>query len=489
MSSSINPTPTGSLTSPTTRPTRRRFLQQMAVTGLVFGSGGVLTSCATAGGGDDGGDDGANEGEVSEDNPLGVPAEAPLEVYIFNGGFTDAYATETHQPMYAETYPDAEIDHSATEDIGGELQSRFVAGDPPDVVNNSGDGQIDPGQLVSSEQVMDLTELFDAPSWDDPEVPVRDTLLPGTVESGTFGDAPYQLNYAFTVYGLWYDQALFDEHGWTAPTTWDEMLELCAEIQSAGIAPWTYQGQHPRYMSWPLLTMAAKLGGSEVITAIDNLEEGAWGHDAVREAAAALASLNEQGYILEGTAGMDHVQAQTAWCEGQAAFVPCGSWLESEQADVIPEGFQMTFLAEPMLSADGAMSPETIRAAPGEPFVVPADANNPQGGLEYLRIMLSQDGARGFTEQTSSLTAVAGAADDVELPPGLASAQAGLDAAGDDVVNWLYPTWYRSLENPAIDTMMGDLLTNRISVDEWVEGCEAEAAAVRDDDSVTKYTR
>lgn len=109
--------------------------------------------------------------------------------------------------------------------------------------------------------------------------------------------------------------------------------------------------------------------------------------------------------------------------------------------------------------------------------------------LALVRIMLSKEGAKGFTEKVSSLTVVQGASDGVELPAGLTSARAALTTAGDNVVSWMYNTWYGKMWNPGINTQLGDLLTARKTVDEFCAGMEAEAKAVRDDDSITKYTR
>lgn len=464
---------------------RRKFLRGALATGaLALPGTGLLAGCATSGGGQE-----QTEGEKTADNPLGVPTDQQLEIYIFNGGFGDEYAKEIHEPMYKEKYPDAKILHKSEVDIQGALQSRFVAGNPPDFVNDSGDGQIPLGQLVSDNALYDLTDLYDAPSWDNPNTKVRDTLVPGAIEQGTFGDKPFVMNMALTVYGTWYNKALFDERGWTVPKTWEEMTALCAEIKGAGIAPWTYQGIHARYMLWPLMSMAAKLAGAEVLTDIDNLKEGAWEHEAIKEAANALLGLRQNGYILEGTEGMDHIQSQNQWSAGKAAFIPCGSWLENEQKDVTPEGFQVTMMPDPLLSSDSTMPLETVYAAAGEPYIVPAQAKNPRGGLEYMRIMLSQEGAKGFSEMVSSLTVVKGASDGVKLPTGLESAKNALDAAGENVVNWLWPTWYGKMWNPGINAVIGDLMTARISVDEFSANCEAEAKKVRDDDSITKYTR
>ncbi len=464
---------------------RRNFLRGALATGaLVLPGSGFLAGCATSGGGQE-----QTEGEKTADNPLGVPTDQPLEIYIFNGGFGDKYATGIHEPMYKKKYPDATVNHKAEVDIAGALQSRFVGGNPPDFVNDSGDGQIPLGQLVSDDQLYDLTDLFEAPSWDDPGKKVRDTLVPTAIQQGTFGDKPFVLHMALTVFGLWYNKTLFDEKGWAPPKTWAEMTELSKDIKAANIAPWAYQGVHARYMTWPLLTMAAKLAGPDVLKGIDNLEKGAWQHEAIKESAAALAGLRSAGYYLSGTEGMDHIQSQNAWSEGKAAFIPCGSWLESEQKDVTPEGFEFAFTPEPLLSDDSAMPFETIYASPGEPYIVPKQAKNPRGGLEYMRIMLSNEGAKGFTKETSSLTVVNGSADGVELPPGLTSAKTALDAAGDDVVSWMYQTWYAKMWNPGINAHIGDLLAGRQSVDEFTAACEAEAQKVRDDDSITKYTR
>jgi N-acetylglucosamine transport system substrate-binding protein len=464
---------------------RRKFLRGALATGaLALPGTGFLAGCATSGGGQE-----ATQGTASEKNPLGVPEDQPLEIYIFNGGFGDAYATEVHEPMYKKAYPKATIDHHAEVDIAGALQPRFVAGDPPDFVNNSGTGQIPLGQLASDKQLYDLTELYDAPSWDDPSKKVKDTLVAGTYEQAFFGDKPYILQMALTVYGIWYNKALFDQHGWEAPATWEDMLALCEDMKAAGVAPWTYPGVHARYMSWPLITMAAKLGGPGIVEAIDNLEEGAWDNEAVKESANALQGLKTKGYILEGTEGMDHTQAQGQWSAGKAAFVPCGSWLENEQKDVTPDGFEFAVMAEPLLSKDAKMPKEALRAQAGEPYIVPAQAKNPRGGMEYMRIMMSKEGAKGFTEKVSSLSSVQGSSDGVTLPPGLTSAQKALSAAGDNVLYWMYQNWYGKMFNPGINTVVGDLMAGRTTVDQFVVAAEAEAKKVRDDDTITKYKR
>nr|BFE73823.1 hypothetical protein GCM10020092_071240 [Actinoplanes digitatis] len=202
--------------------------------GLLNGAAGVAAAGTLAGcamGGDDDTESDA-KGEVSAANPLGVKEDAPLEVVIFNGGFGEEYA-KAHEAMYQERYPKAEIKHSSTQKIAETLQPRFVAGDPPDVVNNSGGSQIDFNGLVSQGALTDLGELLDAPSLDDPAKKVRDTLLPGIVDVGSYDGKFLSLNYAYSAYGVWYSRKLFESKGWQYPKTWDEMIALCKKIKAA----------------------------------------------------------------------------------------------------------------------------------------------------------------------------------------------------------------------------------------------------------------
>ncbi|MEV1333565.1 N-acetylglucosamine/diacetylchitobiose ABC transporter substrate-binding protein [Micromonospora costi] len=467
---------------------RRDILRRTAAAGLLATpAAGLLAGCATGGGGD--GDKGETyKGTKSEQNPLGVKEDAPLEVVIFNGGFGEDYA-KAHEAMYQEKYPKAEIKHSATQEINKTLQPRFVDGTPPDVVNNSGAGQIDFNGLVSQNAIADLRELLDAPSLDVPGKTVRDTLLPGAVEVGSYDGTFLVLNYTYTAYGIWHSTKLFGERGWQYAKTWDEHIALCRQIKAAGIAPWTYAGKHPRYMSWPLIATAIKLGGPSVATAIDNLEPNAWKSDAMKAAADAWYQIVKDKYILDGSPGLDHIQSQTAWCQGKAAFISCGSWLENEQKKVTPEGFNMTIQPTPSLGSGDKLPFEALRGTAGEPFMVPAKAKNLAGGLEYFRVMLSKKGAQDFTRKVSSLTVVAGSTEGVELPFGLDTVVKALDASGSNGFNWVYNNYYRKLERELVDAACGEFFSGRTSPAEFLDQCQKGADSIAQDSSIKKYKR
>jgi N-acetylglucosamine transport system substrate-binding protein len=464
---------------------RRQFLQRLAAAGLLAVPGAsLLSSCATGGGGPST----AVQGAVSAQNPLGVAADAPLDVVIFNGGYGEDYA-KVHEQLYKDRYPQSTIKHTATTQIGPEMQPRFVAGNPPDVLDDTGAQKIEYAVLVNDNQVADLGQLLDAPSYDDPNVKVRDTLLPGVIEQGTFGNKFVALNYVYETYAVWYSKPLFEQHGWQVPTTWDEMMALSEQIKAAGISPFAYGGTNAAdYVLDLNLGSAIKQGGIDVVTKIDNLEPGSWKQDTVVAATQRVEEMVRKGYFMPGSEALKHTEAQTSWVQGKAAFYVSGSWLENEMKGISPADFAMTMAPVPVLDSSSSMPVEALRTQPAEAFLVPARAKNVNGGMEYLRIMLSKQGASKFAELTASVPGVKGATDGIQKTPALESLSAGLAAAGTNVFSWQFRTWYASYSTLLI-TEMGNLLAGRTDANGFLSAMQTETDRLAADASVTKYSR
>ncbi|MEV6981799.1 N-acetylglucosamine/diacetylchitobiose ABC transporter substrate-binding protein [Sphaerisporangium sp. NPDC051017] len=465
---------------------RRELLRSAAVTGLLLP--GALAACASPGGGGSRTPAPAATGATSAANPLGIAETSPLEVVIFDGGFGDAYAKNIHEPLFAAKHPSARIRHSATKEIAKTLQPRFAGGNPPEFVNNSGDNAMDFGALAQDGQLQDLGALLDAPSWDDPSVKVRDTILPSAVELGTYDGTYCVLNYASTVWGIWYSTKLFGDNGWQVPKTWDEFTALCETIQKSGkCAPFTYAGKHPFYIYETILTLAAKIGGVQVLKNIDNLAPDAWKAEPVAKAAEAFAALGAK-YLLRGTEGLDHIQTQTAHNKYQVAMLPCGSWLENEQKDTTPADFGYAMFPLPSFSQSDALPYGTLHSRPGEEFFVAAKSANPRAGMEYMRAMLSKEGAGKFSELVSTLTVVKGAADGRTLKPGLRSAAGRLQEAGENVTYFRFRQWYKELHDE-VAAATGQLMAGRLQVAQWADRVQRKADEIKNDTSVKKFTR
>jgi N-acetylglucosamine transport system substrate-binding protein len=470
--------------NPTNLTRRAVFGKAATVALLATPAAGLLSGCM--GGGDDPQDQA--EGTKSTENPLGVKEDAALEVVIFNGGLGTKYATEVHIPSYKKKFPKAEVKFSQSEEIATVLQPRFTSNTPPDMVNNAGSKLMDMGALVQAGQVSDLTELFEAPALDVPGKKVKETLVPGAIDQGSFNGKPHVLNYAFTVYGLWYDSALFAKNSWTAPATWADFTALCDKMKAVGVTPFGYAGANAAYyMYLVLLTSAAKIGGPDVLKHIDNLEEGAWQADAVKQAAAAWAGIGAK-FTDKAFGGLKHTEVQLKQNQGRIGFYPSGSWLENEQAKDTPATFKYAVTPIPSVTTSDKMPATAIFAAAGEMYFASAKGKNPRGAMEYLRHMLSMEGAKGFTERTKVLTIVQGAVDGLEISPGLTSGNTMLKAAGSDYFSYRWADWYKKLDDEC-RSATNELMFNGGSAKQFCDRMQKAADSVKSDSSIQKFTR
>ncbi len=420
------------------------------------------------------------------ENPLGVDPNAPLDVVIFKGGYGDDYAI-ANNALYSKLYPNAKLTYAGTQRLQEQYQARFVDGNPPDIMDNSGAGNFNTTTLVNEGQLTDLAPLMEAEAYGQPGVKFVDSLGAGTQTTAVYNGTQFGLNYVYNMNGIWHNAALFEKNGWTYPTTWDEMFTLCKTIQDTGIAAWTYQGLYPQYMRSVFDEVTYKAGGVDAMLKLDNLAEDAWTQDVVKQVLGVLKRLYDDGFIMKGTEALSHTESQAAWLEGKAAFIPCGTWLENEMKGVIPAGFQMTVNASPSLSADDKLPQTSGSISAGETFIVPK-GKNPKGGMEYLRLLFSKEGGKAFSEATKSATVVIGAGEGLDLGTAFKSAQEAIKAAGPNTWSSRYSGWYADLDQEG-QNQFGLLMTGQTSVDDMVSTLQDLTNQIREDKSIPKFTR
>ena len=259
---------------------RRQFLKFALAAAAITPLAGSLASCAAGGGSDTPATQ--ETGAVSADNPFGVPANSAVDAVIFNGGYGIDYVEFAAKQMQT-LHEGVTVKVSPSTQIAQELQPRFVGGNPPDLIDNSGANAIGISTIV--DQLEDLNSVIDAPNLEGTKI--RDTLYQGVVEPGTFSGKFAALNYVLTVYALWYSASLFDQNGWTPPKTWDEAYELGTKAKAKGKYLFAWGKEAATYYQTLAIASAIKEGGHEVRLALENLEEGCWSKPAARRSSSA----------------------------------------------------------------------------------------------------------------------------------------------------------------------------------------------------------
>jgi N-acetylglucosamine transport system substrate-binding protein len=162
--------------------------------------------------------------------------------------------------------------------------------------------------------------------------------------------------------------------------------------------------------------------------------------------------------------------------------------VENEAAKTMPKDFNLAVSAPTGIDSSDKMPFGTIWASGGEPFIVPAKAKNTDGGMEQLRIMLSEASSKNFTESVKSLTAFNGGTDGIDLTPGLKSGVAALEKAGDNVVNPRIQDWYVALQKEKIGVGgLGEMMAGRLTPAEAIKKIQGYADEAAKDDSIQHY--
>src|SRR5690606_30092215 len=287
---------------------RRNLLRGAATAALLLPFGATLASCAAPSGGGGGSDKPA--GEVSADNPFGVAANSKVDAVIFDGGYGIDYVENSAKIMQDNKNLDGvSVKVSSSTKIAQELQPRFVGGNPPDLVDNSGANSI--GWNTILDQLETLDDVLEAENLEGTKI--ADTLFGGVEAPGTFDGRFVALNYVMTVYGIWYSSSLFEENGWQVPTSWQDLKALGAAAKEKGKYLFLWGKEAATYYQTMVVDSAVIQAGDDVRIPLENLAEDAWSHPAIQGILEILYDLIQSGYVKPGGAGTQFTQAQAQW--------------------------------------------------------------------------------------------------------------------------------------------------------------------------------
>lgn len=198
-----------------------------------------------------------SKGKSSSKNPFGVAKNSKVDAAIFDGGYGTDYVDYVNKVIGSQI-AGVKVDVKPVVDIAPELQPRFVGGNPPDLIDNSGEDQI--GFLGILDQLEELDDVFEANNYEGKKI--ADTVYPNVKEPGTYNGKFVGLNYVMTVYGVWYSKTLFEENSWTPPKTWDEALDLGQKAKKKGKYLFVFGKEAATYYQTMLINGAVKEGAT-----------------------------------------------------------------------------------------------------------------------------------------------------------------------------------------------------------------------------------
>lgn len=416
----------------------------------------------------------AASGEQSPTENVGGEAiSGTLEIQYFVGGYGDAWWKDAIESFKAK-YPDVEIIEHAGSTINETMKPRWISDDPPDVVYIDGAGSSET-QMVNDGQLMDLTEFLETLTLED-GTPVKDSFI---VPPSNFGDGKvYTLPLLFDTRGTWYDMKWFADNDFIVPTDYESWMESMRGIkEKTGVSPMGTTGVYPAvFMKGVLYPAFAAEGGTELLYALIDGEEGAWSSEGTLNVMKKIQAMYDEGFVDPAFAALTHTEAQMNFLAHQNAYVPTGFWLPREMAGSIPDDFEFGIIPTPMNSAGTKMAviPDV------HPVAIAKNAKNPEAAKAFVKHIFTRESATKFAEMTGAMMNLTGI--DFAGNPNIAEylKKASLLMTNPDEVN-LYPLEHAmasDLETP-IGNAVTSLLLGEITAEQFCETAEAAAAQYR----------
>ncbi|MCL5986028.1 MAG: extracellular solute-binding protein [Actinobacteria bacterium] len=347
-------------------------------------------------------------------------------------------------------------------DVMAKLRPMLLAGEGPDV---TGGIFAFLGEMIKEGFLYDLTEAMNQPGHGTDTL-WKDTFyeaVRGPIEKdGKIYAAPVDLS----MFGLFYNVNLFKELNLTPPKTWDELLSVSETLKQNGVAPLAVNALPSyHYMAFIWVDIAQIMGGSTAFkNAIMRTDGGTWKTPEFLEAAKKLKDFIDKDYFQEGFQGMDHTAAQTEFVNGRAGMNYNGSWLPSEMAAALPEGFEMNLVKMPWI--EGGKGENDLIQAFFQWYGVLNTSKHPKEAVEFVRFLSSPESEALQAEIT--LMSVKGAG----TPKNLSGAIDILDN------NKSAPLWY-GVDQAQIDKVLQEpipkLFFGEISAEEFIEQLEENA--------------
>lgn len=291
------------------------------------------------------------------------------------------------------------------------IAARYKAGNPPDVNPTIAGAN---GEYVKAGRVMDLTPVLDR-QLDSYGTTWRDAMYPGVLPFLTNKDdgEVYGLPESITTVQFFYNKKMFEDLGVQPPQTLDELFSVCDALKAKGVDPFAVTGTFNFYLEMYYDYLLLRYAGADAVESAlggpmvsDGESTDFADIDGVREASQKLQEMVDKGYFMKGFESTDFTAAQLAFFQGKTAMILMGSWLPSEMAGKIPDGFQLGTFAFPTVS--GGQGDQDATFGSVQSYEISAKAPNPDAAIAWLQFLASKDNQESYVADENVISAYQG---------------------------------------------------------------------------------
>ena len=326
------------------------------------------------------------------------PDDQKIEIEIVQYKPEAANYFKLVEEEFNASHDDIHLTISSPNDATTILKTRFIREDYPDIIGIGGD--INYSYFVDAEILADVSDYEGMQNINQGYLDIAEALeLVPT-------DGTYIIPYVANAAGVLYNRDMFEEHGWEIPTTWDELLALCDEIQAEGILPFYFGFKDTWTCLAPWNAMAVELSPADA-TKLVNKGQTTFTSE-YRELSEKYLQLLPYG--PEGPFAYSYNDACTAFARGESAMYTIGSYATPQILSVNPEMNIDSFVMPASDTAEG----RTLNSGIDLGFCVMAECENKEAAYEVLDFLYADENLQKYIDDQNAVPCKNG---DFQLSP------------------------------------------------------------------------
>lgn len=294
---------------------------------------------------------------------------------------------EEFEKEFNETHDDIYLKIDSPNDAMTILKTRFIREDNPDIIGIGGD--INYSNFLDAEMLMDISDFDGLADIKEKYLETNKDLEYVPME-GVYA-VPYVANAA----GILFNRDMFKEHNWKIPTTWDELIALCKQIQSEGILPMYFGFKDSWTTLAPWNAIAVDLCEPDLTYQVNSGETKFSEHYAeVAEKEKALLPYAQKNPVAQG-----YNDACTAFARGESAMYVIGNYAIPQIRSVNPDMNIGSFV----FPASNDAEKNILNSGNDLMFCVMNTCENKEAAYEVLRYMLADESVSKYLDDQSAV--------------------------------------------------------------------------------------
>ena len=239
---------------------------------------------------------------------------------------------------------------------------------------------------------------------------LTEAAIPWVTMEGQLAAVPIESEFV----GVFVNNDLFAENGWTVPTNLEETLAYCKAASEAGYVPFAH-GQNPGWQTFFSFTMPLhNTVGVDWVEQRVFENEGTWEDPGVVQSISTFyRDMRDAGCFDPDLNGLDWPTQIDLFTSGQAPLFPTGTWVIGDIMSRMPDA-DVTMIPFPQL-VDGGARVYTVGMGSG--WFVDAASEHPDEAAKLLDFIISPFAVEQLVEVANFVPPVKMDAADYELEP------------------------------------------------------------------------